>query len=442
MLDLTGATLGALAEQHVNPKRKFEFMGIDETDRTELLPAISRQAKQITAGSVVVQVYNGDKYWNKIKVNYDANLRQEGKIQLEVFTNDTLYLNKWKNKVWNSYKWYSGEDLDIFTGLLDGIEYREDMAFLTFRDKMGFMFDKVAGSEEAKLDFHSAAGFNTVDYSSGINPADMIWTLLTDPLLGGLDSTASSANVDIEYDEWLNWKSQMTSIGILLQGEFKGETIGTIISKIAEMSHSTIYAEGDGKIYCRYWLEKVGYTPDAGGSGDFDNDNIFSKPNLLSGTENILNRITIFYNYDTVAGTWAGHVDKDTNANLEDTTSQTSYGIRDKTFEDTTIWFSSDTVSNSFGERLIDWEAYPKNIMEFNVGLIGYAHQLSDALRANYPLLNIYFSNTEGFALQDITINVMDGTCSWKIRQVDFKNYFILDHVSLGLLDQAGNPLF
>lgn len=444
MLAINEHTRGKLSEQAVFPKRKFIFNGVDETERAEVLPAISRSAKDVSAGSCVVEVFNGDKYWNKIKDNLSTYLRQEGKIQLEIFTRDGLYLNRWGNKTWDNLKWYSGEDLDIFTGKLEDIEFREDMAFLTFRDKMAYLFDKKAGSEEAPVDFYSATGWGTRDYSSGINPADMVWYLLTDAGLGGLDNTTSSANVDIDYDQWSLWKSKMTTLGFLLQGNFTGQSIGEILGKIKTLSHSTFFAEGDGKIYCRYWLGEI----DASGSGDFDTNNIFSKPILTINSENIINRVTVFYGYDPdTAGTppdptWAGHVDKDSNASLEDTTSQSVYGLRDITYEDTVVWIPDSTAADAFGEREITWWKDPKQEMEFIAGLMGFPHQLSDALRVEYPLLNIYFSTDKGFALQDITMNIMNGTVSWKSREIDIVSYFILDHATLGLLDKSYNPLF
>jgi len=448
MLSLNSDTLGKLSEQAVHPKRKFTFNGVDETDRCEVLPSITRQADEVSTGYATVEVYNGGKYWNKLKDNPEAYLRQEGVISLEILTNDSQYLNRWGNKKWDELKWYSGETLNIFTGRLDDFKFRGDKAFLVFRDKLGYLFDRKIGTKDIPIDFYSATGWLARDYSSGINPADMVWYLLTDPDMGDLDNTASSANVDINYTEWSTWKTQMTSLGFLLQGNFTGQTIGNILKKIMTYSHSTIFAEGDGLIYCRYWLEEIIYSPDLGGSDDFDVDNILSKPNLNQGVDDIINRVTIFYGYDPdTAGTppdptWAGHRGVDENANLADTDSQSTYGLRPKNYEDTVIWIPSSAAADSFGERIILWWKDPKKELEFNAGLTGFPHQLSDALRVNYPLFGVYFSNTEGYTLKELTMDVMTGLCSWKLKQVGFKQYFILDDAVNGLLDEAYNPLF
>jgi len=276
------------------------------------------------------------------------------------------------------------------------------------------------------------------NYSAGLNPADLVWYLLTDAGLGDLDSTPSSANADIDYTQWDDWKSRMSSIGIALQGNFTGQTIGEILKKVMKHSHSTIFAEGLAKIVCRYWLEEI----DSAGSGDFDEDNIFSEPNLKVGLDDVINRVTVFYGYNPGSKTWAGHRDKDVNSDLEDTTSQSYYGLRESTYEDTAIWVPSSSAADAFGEKIIGWWKNPKQEIEFDAGLAGYPHQLSDALNIKWPLLDIYFNKNEGFVLQEITMDVMEGKCSWKGRQANFQDYFILDDATFGLLDQSNNPLF
>lgn len=438
MISVDPATRIRLSDQALTPKRKFIFNSVDETGSVLSFPSISRSSDQITAGVAVVDVFNGNKYWNKIKANISTYLHKTGLIQMEISNSDSQYLNMWGHKKWGALKWYKGEAFSIFTGKLEDISFNDDLAYLTFKDKMGYIFERTIGSEDAPIDFYTAAGWLTRNYSSGINPADMIWYLMTDDDLGGLDDTASTANVDINYTQWLYWKAQMTTLGTLLKGNFTGQTIGEIITEVARLSHSTIYSEGDGLIYCRYWYNIV----DPGGAGDFDTDNIFSKPKLSLNVSDVINRVTVYYGYNPVTGAWTNYRDKITTAGLEDTTSQGLYGIREEVYSNTSVWLIDAATADAFGQRIILWDKDPKQELEFDTGIMGFIHQLSDALRVNYPLYDIYYSTTEGYALKDITMNPMNGICNWKLRQMNFQSYFTLDNAVNGLLDETYNPLF
>ena len=586
MLSLANYTLSKLTEQAITPKLKFIFNSVDESGSVVSFPAISRSADTITAGSAAIEVFNGNKYWNRIKTFQSANMRQLGKIQMEIMSYDNEYLNMWNAKTWGSKKWYKGENLDIFTGRLEDIQFREDKAVLTFKDKMGYIFDRKIGSEDNPVDFYTAAGWNTINFSAGVNPADMVWYLFTGADLGNLDDTASTANTDINYAQWVLWKAMLTAQGMVLKGNFTGQTIGEILVTIGKLTHSTIFAEGDGLIYCRYYYNEV----DSGGSGDFNRDNIFSSPNMTLNVTDIKNRVAVYYGYnpvvnlpangnmertthsdlqcdywqesgvtnvrsatqkkyggyslkitptaitdysyqdlvnyseykglsisvsvwvyapdasavirisdgvsytDSAANTttgawelltvtrvidasatrvrielrptnttgdfyfdaavmvlgtgapiteaWTDYVDKTDDAGLENAASQAIYGIREMVYSDTSVWIVDSVNAIAFGTRIVTWWKDPKYEIEFDTGLMGFSHQLSDAIRVTYPLFDVYASTTEGFALKEITMNPMSGLCSWKCRQMNFQDYFILDDAALGLLDQVTNPLF
>ncbi len=438
MINLNNHTLGRLSQRDVFSVRQFLLNGVDETDRVIALPSITRQAKTVSAGYADIRVFNGDQYWNKVHEKLTDNLLLEGIIRLVVPQRDDLYINSFDADPFDAFKFYSGENLDIFTGKLDDIEYIGDTAILKFRDKMGYIFDRKIGSEEEPVDLYTAVADDGTDWSGGKSPADMMWYILTDSKYGGLDNTASSANVDINYTQFQTWETKMAALGFLLQGNFTGQTIGDILSKIATMSHSTFFAEGDGLIYCRYWLDEI----DSAGSADHDLDNIFKPLTMRTGTGDIINRVTVFWGYDAATGNWSDHVDKDTNVDLEDTTSQTNYGLRPRTYEDVNVWLPTAVAADAFGEKVIVWWADPRQEVEMDTGLMGFPHQLSDAMRIIYPMLRIETENDKAYAIEELTLNIEDGTCSWKMRKANLQDYFILDHASLGLLDEATNPVF
>ena len=73
---------------------------------------------------------------------------------------------------------------------------------------------------------------------------------------------------------------------------------------------------------------------------------------------------------------------------------------------------------------------------------MGFPHQLSDAIRIEYPMLRIAIENDVAYVIEELTLNIEDGTVNWKLRKANLQDYFTLDHVSLGLLDHLDNPLF
>ena len=400
--------------QTVVASRHFDFNSEDKSEEVLDFGAITRQADAITSGNIALTLVNSNGQWNILLENKNNWLLKEGVIKLDFLVGDPPL----------------EESLTFFKGKLEDVRFAGDTVSFSLRDKMAYLMERMVGSTEQPVDYYSGI------YASGINPADLFWDIVTN--YGGLDGTLSSANTDIDYDVWVKWKERMTSLNLKVQAEFTGKTIREILELLAELSNSTIYAEGDSRLVCRHWLEGL----DLAGAQDYDENKIFSAPEVRFGTGDVLNKIIVYYGYQPATDTWSGSVMK------EDATSEGLYGVREKNYEDTSLWVYDSVSADSFADKRLQWCKEPKEIISFRTGLMGFPQQIGDGVRVEYPLLNIHFSADKAYMIQKLDFDPSSGIVDIEAREVALKKWFKLDdvdspgHEGRGYLDKDYNPLF
>ena len=218
-----------------------DYLGDNVIDKTKYVSswgAISRNAESVSAGNVALEVINTDQSWNGILSSPASHFGP----------------NFQTSSVWLGYTGIGF--INLFTGNLDDADFAGvDSVGLTFRDKIAEFTKKQVGSSQSPADYYSSASytvFTSSDWSAGRNPADIIWHLLT--YWGGLDSTESTANTDIDWTTFSEFKNILSSIAYTVQAKFQGQDLTTALKEICEKTNSTVFSEMDGKIYCRYWL--------------------------------------------------------------------------------------------------------------------------------------------------------------------------------------------
>jgi len=276
-----------MEKQTLNLLRKFTYDDLHETERVEGFGSVSRSSDAIVSGGTSLSLINTDKHWNKF-LSDKSNLRREAKLQLAIGVPNTPARSgiarsgaTLSNLL--SYTCIAGnqEWLDILTGWADDPEFPEALVNLPIRDKFAGLLEKELGSEESPLDY----------YSSAYNPADLTWSILTTH--GGLDSTASTANTDIDYTTWSTWKTACTTVNLSLKARFTGETIREALELIRGLTNSDIYTAGNGKI--KFFRFTQAAPPAESYLFNTDKFNNFS-PKLDSSK--ILNYLQVFYALD------------------------------------------------------------------------------------------------------------------------------------------------
>jgi hypothetical protein len=398
MRSVTSSFRTEMVKQTLNTiYRRFKYDGTDRSDYPESYGNIILDAKQITAGAVSIGLVNTDKLWNMFLSDI-TNLRKTATVELGLEVSG------------------SPEYVTFFTGLGDEPQFDRAYLNLQLRDKMAKMLQKKVGSGQGPVNY----------YSSAYNPADLVWDLLTN--YGELDDTQSSANTDIDYDIWSNWKQDCSDLDLSIKAELEGEYISTILDKIAYLTKSIIFVRGDSKfIFYRF-------VPSPDVHFTFDDDNIRNEQTKQT-FEELLNYVKCYYGYDPTAETWAG------NVIAEDATSQANYGKISHTEEDTAVWHATQTSAQEFCNRYIERYKDPREYCRFETGIMGFIFEPGDII---YNSISFYGYSTTDFEIKRLQFNLTQGMVD--IEALNAEDFilegFRLDDAVDGLLDQSYNPLW
>ncbi|NKE71251.1 hypothetical protein [Candidatus Manganitrophus noduliformans] len=240
---------------------------------------------------------------------------------------------------------------------------------MVFSSRAQRAIDKNLGASSAPLDLTGSI----------YNPADLAWTLLTTH--GGLDSTASTANVDIDYTSWSAYKGICSSLAFRLKAYFRGETIAEALRLIGKLTDSLIYGETDGKIYFNRFIPKETYPT----IYTFTEESAhLQAARLYFNKSRIINRANVWYNYDPIGDFWE---DKATSDNA---TSQTDYGLVEKDFNDAAVWHYEYYSAKSLSDRLVYRYFEPAETVVFRTkqGTQALIHQLGDNIRLTWSQLD------------------------------------------------------
>lgn len=384
------------------PERKFEYKTVDKSDYVETWASISRRADKVTSGNVSLAVQNSDKSWNDILANPQNHLLGVGEIKIG-YTAIAF--------------------MTLFKGKLEKPDFKSKEAVgLVFRDRISYFTKKRVGSSQSPADYYSASSytvFGDSDWSSGRNPAHLLWHLLT--FWGGLDNTESAANTDIDWDKFVEFRNILDLINIRIQAQIKGDYLSSILIELGELTLSTFFSEANGKIVCKFWLGQE--TRD---TQSYDNTKWEDLPTDKMERFEIINKYIVHHGYNPATDTFGGFITK------QDATSQSLYGLFDKTFEGKKIWHYNSTSANVFAERILGDTKDPLELVEFTSFLLAYRQQLWDALKLTETF---YGWIDEGFRIENLNYNINDGTVKIFGRLTSLFHFLILDDTVYGVMD-------
>lgn len=226
----------------------------------------------------------------------------------------------------------------FFTGIIEDVEYQGPNVVLTLHDSMQDMMDTTLGSGQDPVDF----------YTTWWNPADMAWELLTEH--GGLDDTQSAYNTDINYSgdpdhgDWHDWWSACHSRSYRFRAKFAGENIRTALLKIARLTNSLIWRDGEGKFNFRM----IPLTHYSSFYLDMDNCDVLD---MRVQKKTLKNYLIVYYGYDVELGSWEYYTIKANAA------SRAKYGTKTEVFDDRVVWHDTQTSAEYFAlEFLTHWK--------------------------------------------------------------------------------------
>lgn len=386
-------------------EREFHFNGTDYSDKLLDMGNFSQRAFEgdpPDSVDLVVTVLNDAGEFNFLNTT-KTNLTKAGQLKVG----------------------YAGELINRYEGKLDRVEFSADrrpFARLTFRTRVGEILQKTIGSEPTPVLYTS----------SNYNPMDLAWDILTN--YAGLDNTASAANVDIDYDSWAKTKTLHTALAFEVKARYTGQTVADAISQIADLTDTVIYGEADGKIVFKKYVPEV----TAGGFYEFDSQNadIQTARMGFDRKKRIINKAVVSYGYNPSTQIWAGVV------TVEDTTSQTNFGLNSRVFQNVNVWHETQLSATSHADHIVYRYADPAEEIVFDTkrGTQALIHQIGDVIEVTWP--DRSYTNKK-FRIYGLTGQLSEGKYQVTAEVFDkltLGNYFILDDATNGLLDN--NILF
>ncbi len=319
-----------------NIVRKFLLASSDYSDYVMKWPKFKNEWDKLRPSQMTIQLANENRTFNFLK-------------------DDKLVLNSEAELQFGYTHPQSGDELiSLFLGKTDNVKYSREIVDLTILDKFKQLTERVVGSSDEPVEFVGS------DYL----PADIVWWLITS--YGGLDTTKSAANVDIEYDAWLAWWDVFSADSVFMNASFDGQKVNECVRKIGRHTYSAIFVHENKLTFDRFTLADT-YV------NSFNDSSILDLRLEFSGHD-IINKQYIFADYDQTSDF------HQTTVFTERTSSINSYGLRENNEKDENIWYVGSGPALNASQRVIAVQAEPEDKIEFTAPLMGLIRLIGETV--------------------------------------------------------------
>ena len=380
----------------------FTFASSLFSNRVIAYGPISRDATEIVGGNMQITLSNADQLFGDFYV--DKSVFFQGGTFDFGFSTDSG----------------TNDTEQLFGGVLTDLKYRESKLTLSLQDKLARLIDKKVGSDESPVSF----------VNTNVSAADLGFWLVSS--FGGLSGVQSISNPDIDYASFLVWKSVIDGDNVVVNAHFTGQDVIEGLEVLQKLTDSTIYAEGDNKVYFNKWsgaasLDTITVT----------DSHIVGRVDLQVQGTTIVNKVDVLIGYNVNSDTWAGSISR------QNTASVNTFGEQQFVFDNTTIWYPSGASAINLAERMVFRRAEPNRIFEVPTPLRFLNVQLGDEVAFTTRVHSI---NDETFNLLGYEIDIEAKTQVLKLdegfgRGAGRLRGFVLDDAVWGLLDQDYNPV-
>lgn len=368
MITMTAGFLTKLQAQHNQPRIRFTYDGSNYDAYVLGISQLRRDAK-LSTGIVTVRVANADQQWN----NFISDLTDLGLVSAVklYFLGDSEYL-------------------PLFSGKVEKVEYAGAETILSIRDRLAEMMEIPIGSGGSPVSTY---------YGTSVNPASLVWDILTNASYGNLDDTESTANTDIDYAAWSAWHTTYCAgQNFKVAARLTGQTIRTVLQEVAYLTSSEISINADGKLDF--------HPPYNTGTGMSFNASTAKPIDLSISKEDICNQIQFFFGYDPPNDSWDGTYTDNTSNDAS--TSQSTYGVKRVTEEGKVVWHANQTSANNACEQVLNNWAWPVKEISISGMMKGYVCEIGDVITVTEPLKGL--SNASVRIEEIPAIRIPDGT--------------------------------
>jgi|GEM_PF-4037381 len=367
-----------------SPVRKFTIGSSDYSDRVTAWPMLKVAWDQVRASKLTLTLANDDGVMNFLQQD-KINMRQDCVIGVG-FTHPTS----------------GAETITLIAGKVEKFTMSKGTMRLTLADKFKAFNERVVGTSD-----------NPVSYTgSNYLVSDIAWWLCTS--YGGLDSTKSTANPDIDYANFSDWASVFSGDSVFLNARFTGMKVTEALRKISQITRSAIFPENDLLQFHRFsFINSYAKT--------LDNDTIID---LSVGVDDkdITNRQYMALDYDVTSRYHKSTVVAASSASVN------SYGVREASFADASMWYVNSLSAINFCERVTTTQDEPYSKIKVRAPLVGMLRQIGEMVYVTDDQVGI--SNAV-YRIMNRTFNMNTGEVSFGADPSQLLNAFRLDYSAL-----------
>ena len=323
-------------EPHPPLVRKFFINSTDYSDYVTKWPRIKRDWSNVRPVSATINLNNAEQTFNFFHTE-KTNLMGNGALEIGLTHPDS-----------------GNELISLFSGKIERVKLSGKSASITITDKTKAFSELQLGTNENVLDYTT----------SNYLPSDLIWYIVTS--YGGFDATASSANTDIDYPSFETWAGVFSGDNIRMQAYFEGTKITEALRKMARITRSAIFLKDNKLSFHRFSLADSHQT-------ELTYSKLFGV-NLLLDDKSVINRQYVLGDYDQTSDYHS------ITCVSTDTASINSYGEREQTEEDNSIWYVDSASAINLAERIINVSKNPYSNYEVTSNLEGVIRQIGETI--------------------------------------------------------------
>lgn len=349
------------------------------------------------------------KTWNDIRpINITINLSNED--QTFDFLKDEPWQMMNTTKIEFGVPWSvesaagTDEYQTIHEGKITQLNFKKDICTIAVVDVIKPFAERILGDYDTPLDYTGSEYF----------PSDLAWYLATS--YGGLDNTQSTANTDIDWDDYLKWAEVFTSNNVRVSAYFRGTRLNEAFRKIGRITRSSIYVE-DGKLRFGRYTETTSIVLNLGSDPIID-------ASIKIDDKQIVNKHITFADYNVTSDTYS------IICNDEDTTSVNTYGLRESVEKDQNIWYANSSSAIDLSQRIVLTHKNPYEQISVRTTAVPVTRFIGDLIAFDYSKLGIGTGDTK--RLMGYELNLENMMMNLEVDDSQIVGIFRLD---IGQLD-------
>lgn len=364
--------------------RKFWVGSTDYSDYVKRWPKVKRDWDSVRPVSATINLNNTEQTFNFFHLD-KTNLMGQGALEIG-FTHPT-----------------SGDELiTLFSGKIERVKLSGAQASITITDKTKPFSELQLGSNDTPLDF---TGSNYL-------VSDLVWYMVTS--YGNFSSVTDSSNPDIDYPAFETWSGVFSGDNVRVQAYFSGMKITEGLRKIADMTRSAVFLKDNKLSFHRFSLADSYQTA-------LNYNNLFAV-DLSLDDKTITNKQYVLAGYDQTS-------DYHTITTFDiDTASVNSYGLREQTEQDNSIWYVDSVSAINLAQRIVSTGKEPYSDFSLTANPESIIRQIGETILLTD---NFFGEGGNAYRVMSNEIDMQTGQVKLEGNARQILNAFTLDYSTL-----------